>query len=240
MGYFFGPGNQSPTAAAIPVPGTIADLVWWLRADQILGTNGVAVPIVGNSTPWIGGPLAALATGTVTVDTPQLNKLNVLKWPGAATGRYALLNPLEFAGQVAVFAVVKPAASTNQTLLGSAASGLQVDVNSGANGFDITKATIGVIASSATPMTAGTWYQINVTWSAVTGAYSFRVGRASAGAATSTLQTITGNTVAIGYNAATNASDLASSLAELIVYDRILSTAQISAVEAYLNIKWGV
>jgi hypothetical protein len=222
------------------VPGTIPDLLWWLHSDSILGTNTVAVPTLGNSTPWILGSLAALSTGAVTVDSTQLNGLNVLKWPAAASGRYVIAQPYQFAAGFTVFAVVKPSASTNQTLLGAAASGLQVDINSGANGFDLTKATIGVIASSSVAMTAGTWYQINATLNTTTAAYAFRVARAAAGSGTGGFSPITGVTSGIGYNVATGASDLSSSVAEIAVYGRILTGAEITALETYAHTKWGV
>jgi hypothetical protein len=224
----------------IGIPGTINDLVWWFQVDKIKGTNTVSVPWLGNLNPAVPGTWAGLATGTVTVDSAQLNGLNVLKWPAATTGRYVMATPVQFSAQVTVFAVVKPSAATNQTLIGAANSGLQVDVNSGANGFDLTKAQIGVIASSSVAMTAGTWYQINATWSATTGVYAFRVARATAGSGTSTLTTITAVTSGVGYNVATSGSDLSSSVAEVIVYDRILTATEISIVENYLFNKWAV
>jgi len=239
MGGFI-PQSGSSVSTPVPAPAQIPNLVWWLRGDQFLGDNPTGLPILGNSTPWIGGALAALSSGAVTIDTTQLNGQNVLKWPGGATGRYVMSNPVLFSGQVSVFAVVKPLAATSQTVIGAAASGLQVDINSGSNGFDLTKATIGVIASSSVAMTAGSWYQINATWSATTGAYAFRVGRASAGSGTSTLTTITGLTSGLGYNVATSASDLGSSVAELAVYNRILTSTEISTMESYLESKWGV
>lgn len=238
--FWRGDGTWSAVSITTPTPGTIPDLIWWLRADQVLGTNTVAVPTVGNSTPWILGSLATLSTGTVTVDSTQLNSQNVLKWPGASTGRYVISQPYEFQGGFTVFAVVKPAAASNQTLLGAANSGLQVDVNSGANGFDLTKSQVGVIASSTTALTAGTWYQLNATLVTSTAVYAFRVARAAAGSGTGGFSPITGVTNAVGYNSATNASDLSSSVAEIIVYGRVLSGSEIASVETYLNSKWGV
>lgn len=239
MGCFISP-TQAAAAAPPPAPALIPNLLWWLRADQILGDNPVPVPILGNSNPAILGPLAALSTGAVTVDATQLNSKNVLKWPAAATGRYVIPQPFEFQAGFSLFAVVKPSAASNQTLLGAANSGLQVDVNSGASGFDLTKAQIGVIAASSTALTAGTWYQINATLNTATAVYSFRVARAAAGNGTGGFSPITGVTSGIGFNVATSASDLSSDVAELIVYNRILTSTEINTIESYINTKWGV
>lgn len=238
MGCFISP-TQAQTAPT-PLPATLPNLLWWLRADQILGDNPVALPALGNSNPAILGPLASLSTGTVTVDTSQLNSLNVLKWPAAATGRYVIPQPYEFNAGFSIFAVVKPSATTNQTLLGAANSGLQVDINSGTHGFDLTKSQIGVIAASSVALTAGTWYQINATLNTVTAVYSFRVAGASAGSGTGGFSPITGVTSGVGYNVATNASDLSSSVAEIVVYNRILTSSEINKVESYFGTKWGV
>jgi len=238
MGEFISPTNAG--VVPTPPPALIPNLLWWLRADQIIGDNPVAVPVLGNSNPPILGALASLSTGAVTIDTAQLNNKNVLKWPAAATGRYVIPQPFEFQSGFSLFCVVKPSASSNQTLLGAANSGLQVDVNSGANGFDVTKSQIGVIASSSVAMTAGTWYQINVTLNTATAVYAFRVARASAGSGTGGFSPITGVTSGIGFNVATSGSDLSSTLAELIVYNRILTSTEITTNETYLNGKWGV
>lgn len=238
MGCFISP--TSAAAVPTPAPALIPNLLWWLRADQILGDNPVPVPTVGNSNPAVLGALASLSTGAVTIDTTQLNGLNVLKWPAAASGRYVIPQPFEFAGGVSIFAVVKPSASTNQTLLGAANSGLQVDVNSGAAGFDLTKSQIGVIAHSTVALTAGTWYQINATLNTATAVYSFRVARTAAGSGTGGFSPITGVTSGIGFNVATSASDLSSSLGELLVYNRILTSTEINTLETYLNTKWAV
>lgn len=238
MGEFISP-TQPATSPPLP-PALIPNLLWWLRADQILGENPVAVPAVGNSTPWLLGPLASLSTGTVTIDSTQLNNKNVLKWPAAATGRYVISIPYEFVAGVTIFAVVKPSASNNQTLLGAANSGLEFDVNSGANGLALTKSQIGVIASSSTALTAGTWYQVNATLVTTTAVYAFRVAETAAGSGTGGFSPISGITSGIGYNVAVGGNDLSSSVAEMAVYNRVLTATEINTMESYFNAKWGV
>lgn len=233
------PGTQA-SAAIIPAPALLPDLLWWLAADTIQGTNGTGIPVLGNATPWVLGPLASLAGGLVTVDSTQLNGHNVVKWPGTANGRYNLNTTFTFSQQVTVFAVVKPVAPTNQTLLGASQNGFEVDVNSGAGGFSITKALVASIASTTATLIAGTWYQFNVTYDATTGAYSFRVSQTAAGSGTSGVTGIAATTSGLGYNVAAVGADLSSSVAEVVVCQGIKTSPQILSVESYFNSKWGV
>lgn len=236
------PGPPGPTGSGgsvvTPLPGTINDLVYWLRSDLFLGTNGTSVPMLGNSTPWILGLLAANSAGAVTVDSTQLNSHNALKWPGSTAGRYSLATPLTL-NTVSVFIVFKPAAASNQTLLGAASGGFEVDINSGTGNMNITKSVTAVIGATTATLTAGTWYQANITYADSTGAFAFRVARTAAGSGTN-VQTITATTSAMGFNVATGGADSNSAIAEMIVYNRVLSGTEISNIEAYLLAKWGV
>lgn len=229
---------QNASGTSTSLPGTINDLLFWLRGDQVLGTNGTSIPLLGNATPWLLGPLASLTSGTVTVASSQLNSLNTLQWPGNSGGRYGITYPVTLS-KVTIFAVLKSTSSSNQTLVGAATGGLEMDVNTGASGVNLTKSFTAVVGSATTALTSGTWYQLNATYDSGSGAYAFRIAQAAAGSGTNALS-ITTTTTGIGYNVAANGNDLSAAIAELIIYGRVLSNSEILAVEAYLHSKWGV
>lgn len=236
------PGPQGPAGASgsitTPVPATIPDLLWWLRGDIVMGTNGVGIPTLSNQTPWATGPFVSNTGSGVSVGSSQLNSLNVLAWPGSSSGRYPISIPLTF-HKVTVFIVFNPASASNQTLFSGVTGAFEVDINSGTGNFNITKTFTTVIGATTATLTAGTWYQANVSYDDSSGAYAFRVSQAAAGSGTNA-QGISATTNGMGYNVAAGGNDLSSMIAEVIVYGRVLSGTEKSTVEAYLHTKWGV
>jgi len=99
-----------------------------------------------------------------------------------------------------------------------------------------------ILGTATNAWTVGTAFQANATYNATTGAFAFRQGRAANGSGT-------GATGAGGVNPTTfigadiNVSSQllnAASIAELIIYNRVLTSTEITNVENYLNAKWGV
>lgn len=228
-------------SGAVGVPGTIKDLVWWLQADQVLGTNGVIIPAIGNSHPAQRGTLLSGNTvgNGVSVSSSLLNSLPVLSWTNSTTGRYLLSPSVIFNSQVTVFIVAKPNSTTGAVILGGNQHSLEVDFSAAASGFNITKTFDAVIGSCTTTLSVGTWYQCNVTYNTSTGAYAFRVARAATNSGTS-VQSITVATSGVGWNVQGGTNDLNADVAEIIVYNRVLTSGEITSVETYLNSKWGV
>lgn len=236
------------------IPGTIPDLALWWESEDIIASSGTPIYRLRERTPWLGGILAANTTnGGATIDTTQLNSLNVVKWGASSTvSPYQLTNTLLIAPTAnpaaTFFVVCKPATSTGaQAFIGAPASSnalaFYLNGTSGTPKISLIKTGASIIGTATPSWTVGTWFQANATYNGTTGAYAFRQGRATAGSGT-------GATVAGGSGAAgctqigsdsTSTNFLSgASLAALIAYNRILSPTEIVNVENYLNAKWGV
>lgn len=233
------------------VPGTIPDLALWWASDDILGAAGGIITRLRERTPWITGIAGGNGSGKVIIDTPQVNGLNILKWPAASVnGTYTLPNSFLLAtgggttggtGGATYFLVARSSTATGtQAILGGGSNALALYMtNGGAKTVTLVKTGAAIIASSTTAWVNATAFQANATYNAATGAYAFRQGRASAGSGTGTTGAGTGLINTFGADGGTNLLNLAS-IAELIVYDRLLGSTEITAVENYLNAKWGV
>jgi hypothetical protein len=228
------------------LPGTIPDLVMWIETDNILGAAGALVNRLQEKTPWIGGVAAypTIANAPAVIDSTQLNGLNVLEWT-TSTGAYLMQPGFWLTGGCTYFfvgrglnntktgaqALVVGQSSNNPALYLSAATGNQFVsfVNEG----------VAVIGTCTTAWVLNTFFQMNVTYNATTGAFAFRQGRAAANSGT--------GTTGVGATSAMNTigddqfgSTLGASIAAIIVYNRVLSPTEITNVENYLFAKWGV
>lgn len=235
-----------------PVPATIPDLTMWFDCGAYLGAGGNIITRLKENTPWIGGLIGSNGTTLIALDTVQLNSLNILKWPAspATSGSMPIANGMVFTEGATFFAVIKPNnATTVQAIIGGVSGSLAFYQNSTASApnFSLVKTGSAVIGSSSVAWTPGTAVQVNATYVPTTGAFAFRQSRATAGSGTGT----TGAGATAGPSAQlTNqlGSDInagsqllnSSSIAELIVYQRPLTSGQITSVENYLFAKWGV
>jgi len=172
-----------------------------------------------------------------------------LKWPASSSaGTMSIEVPSPLHGASTFFTVIKPAtaiAPGGQAIVGAAGSGgisFYLNSASGGTALTLTKTSIANIATASVSWTAGTAFQANATYNATTGAFAFRQARSPAGSGTTT--TAAGNastTTFIGCDISTALGLLNSaSLAEVIVYNRVLTAGEITNVETYLNTKWGV
>ena len=83
------------------------------------------------------------------------------------------------------------------------------------------------------------WHQINYTYNSSTGAYAFRADRSPDGSGTNAKSV--GNVAAIGTKSSGGSIEsLSGQIAEFILYTRILSGAEITTVETYLNSRYGL
>jgi hypothetical protein len=223
----------------VGVPATINDLVWWWQGDIALVSAGTGLQRMFDSGPWTGNH-ANTSAPDVTRSATQLNSRNVFTWPGANTGRWSLSTGISLP-VVTCFAVVKPNRSAGVPAFNFTGpnGSFQYTQDSGNGKHAVVKTGTAIIGESTTVLTNGSWYQINATYNGTTGAYAFRTARSADGSGTN-LQAITAQTTAFGYNISTSNEDAAADLAEFVVYQRVLSGAEISAVEAYLLAKWGV
>jgi hypothetical protein len=112
-----------------------------------------------------------------------------------------------------------------------------VDINA-AGQLQINQSLLAIIGTSSTTLTTAVAFQGNITYNDTTGAYAFRVAQAAAGSGTN-IKAITGKNLYAAYLQGFT-QYLNGSLAELIVYNRVLTGPEIASVEAYLHTKWGV
>ncbi len=223
------------------VPATIPDLMWWWQGDIANISSGTTMQRMFDSGPWTGNHCAPVTGVGVVRSATQLNGKNVFTWPGASTGRFALNSGI-LLPTVTIFAVVNPAlTATGKSVINiNGPTGAFQYTQDGSNGkMAVVKSNTAVVGESTSALTDGTWYQVNAAYNASTGAYAFRKARAADGSGTNA-QSITSNTTTINYNPNNNSEDTAGSIAELIIYQRVLTLTEIQTVEAYLLAKWGV
>lgn len=241
-----GVAGTAGTGTAIAIPGQTADLMYWWSSSGILASAGKTVPRLQELTPWVGG---VFATGSLTtISATQLNGLNVIQFPPVLDS-YNIQYPTTLSAATSgatYFIVFKPAsavASGSQAFVGGAGSALAFYMNSASGGTAITlvKTAAAVIGVATSSWTTGTWFQANATYNAGSGAFAFRQARAAAGSGTGATSAGSGLLQFVGadFNATTNRLNSAS-LAELILYNRVLTAGEITNIETYLNTKWGV
>jgi hypothetical protein len=228
-----------------PVPATIKDLAFWISADIVNVSNvsgGITQSAIADRTPWRTGAVATLTGSTVNISNTQLNGLNVWQWP--SSNIMPLNAPFSLKQGCTYFIVFQGNFTTAiQAFTGATASGgmsLYLMTASGSQHIGIVNPFVAIVATSTASWTVGTWYQANVTYNPTTGAYAFRQARTAANSGTSaTLNAGTTPQSQIGGD--DNSEPLNNAfIAELIAYDRVLTSGEITSVENYLNSKWGV
>lgn len=247
-----GAAGVAGTGSVIAVPGTISDLTYWWSASDILQSAGNIVNRLREWTPWISGVMATPSNGpltaSVTIDTRTLNSLPLLQWSTSSiNGTFGILYPRPLQGAATFFTVIKPAAITapgGQAILGAGGSGgiaFYLNTASGGTSVCLVKTSVAVIGVSTATWTTGNAFQANATYNATTGAFAFRQARAAAGSGTGA--TGAGNAASLAFVGADNINGAllnTASLAEFIVYNRVLTSGEIVNIENYLNTKWGV
>lgn len=237
------PGPQGAAgggSAAIPLPATIADLLYWFKADPILANSGGAVPCLQNFCTWFSADSAEPTGIGATISGSLLNSLNNVTFPGNSAGRYLLSGGLNLAKNT-IFLVLNPASVTGMDLVAGPANCYELALTVSAGNIFLYNAVdnIAVIHINSTALPITTWAQINVTYDSSTGAFAFRAGQANQDSGTS-VHAVSVASTAIAYNPVAGGSDFNGSIAEIIVYGRVLTLTEIQSVEAYLHTKWNV
>lgn len=243
-------GFHPLSVSAPSVPGTIPDLALWWESDKILGTSPNAISRLEDLTPWAGGTFTTSAGNTAKVsplliNSATLNGLNTLITKPVSATDFSI-QPLDLTTggtRGATFFVVFKSGATgvNQAIFGtSQPSGLALYAGlTAANALSLVKTNVAVIGTSSATWTTSDWIQANATYNASSGAFAFRQSRTAANTGT--------GTTGAGITATdTMFADLASAIpasfgiAVAIAYSRILTSAEITEVENYINAKWGV
>lgn len=239
LGVKWAPGGGSSPE----YPDTLNDLVLWFTGSKTNKSQGRLLPALQNFTSSLPG-LTPLAISAAPRSSTDLNSLPVYTFNGYSTA-YATPNAISAATgallkKLTIFVVFKPSFvnAYQNFLCGQSNGSLQFVINPSAH-FEVISSGVTIIGTDSNTLSAGTWYQANCTYDDSTGAFAFRVAQA-AGASGTNAQTISVPSGAVGYNPSGSIQFLGGDLAELIVYDRVLSPTEIANVEAYLNAKWGV
>lgn len=227
------------------VPGNIPNLRLWLATDKITEPSASVVSIIPSANPQ-RVPYYAQATLFpaigVTVDSGTLNGLPVLACPGTANGNYNLSSSVLLATQFTIFAVINPlTAGVAQDLI----CGLQHAVDfqiSTTQKLVLADSNTAVLATSTGSLTASTYQQVMCQWTNSTKAYLFHIARTAAGSGTgsATFASTTVPCSGMFYNVQASANFFNGKFAEMLCYDRVLTSLEITAVESYLLGKWGV
>jgi hypothetical protein len=226
------------------LPPVTNDLNYWFDASQVLSSAQAYLPVMQNSCPWFSAmtPYAYNSYPNLAViDSTQLNGKNVASFNGSADYQYAnnvapvLVNSTSFV----VFRCTGGVSAAQSFYSSSNGSGgLQFYVDSGVLNFS--KAYVANIASDTTTLSNNTWYQCNMTYNSSTYNYAFRVARTASSSGTAAGgYSITGPSIYVGATIGAGQNFLGD-IAEMILYTRVLSLAEIQSVEAYLHTKWGV
>lgn len=231
------------------VPGAVPNLLVWLATDKITGASGSSVGVIPSVNPalcpvWpvgINTGAAPPAQGA-TIDATLVNGLPVLAFPNSAVGDYQGVgwNPA-FAVAMTFFAVINPLALTGGDIISGAQHAMNVQQSTGQK-LTITDSNTAVLATSTSGMTSNVYQQIMVQWLNSSKVWTFRIGRASAGTGTagSAFASTAIPSNAYFYNGQVNSNFFGGKFAEMLIYNRVLTSPEIALVEAYLLAKWGV
>ena len=238
---------KSPNTSLL-TPATIANLVSWVDSSILTIGAGKTVVQLNSPVPSIlTSPFINLSSTTVLGST-QLNSKNVITFPGTSAGAFLLSSPYApILTQSTIFIVFRTStltANTSYTFCSGLASSLQFRMSVAVGGtlayLDLVKTQIVDIGNTSPgSIPANTAFQANVTYNSVSGAYSFRYAKAALSSGTN-IQSITVATTTLGMNAAGTSEFLLGDLAEIIIYNRVLTSTEISTIENYLTSKWGV
>lgn len=220
------------------IPPVLPNLIYWFSADRGPAQTGTAVtPVTWND------PADSITAASTSTNIPVWSSACQNGQPcytfSTSSSEFIINNPeAVFDQPITIFAVFKTPASfsatTNYFLFGG--NGVQF-------GFDITTTSGSVahlsinngsagIATDTTVLSANTWYQATMTYNYSTQAYQFWVNETSSSSGTGTAQSVSSATSTIGQNCG-------CSIADEVVYGRILSSTEINAMQQTLKAIYG-
>lgn len=220
-----------------PLPGTIPNIVYWFRGDLVVGDFLPHLPNSGYLPAFFPTAIAGGATGAAST----LNSLDVVNFPGTSASEYNFpASPTVTLHNSTVFIVFNPTvAAAGADFISGGSGAYEWGLNTSGK-LELTKALIAVIGDSVSTLSSGVWFQANVTYNDTTGAWAMKISRAADASGTN-IQAITAPLATAAYNPFSGGVFFLNGLlAELIVYNRVLSPTEITNIENYLFAKWGV
>jgi Concanavalin A-like lectin/glucanases superfamily len=234
-----------------PVPATIPGLLFWYKADPVDSPSGTVINAIPNWAPnYIGVGIAVGATGP-SVSSTQLNSLNTFTFAASVDMTLALSTSGTARGPVlhnsTMFVVANPSSLTGGTGIGAdimsglANSALEVRVDNTGKFKLVQQGGTNIGNSTTAVATVGSWSQFNYTYNDSTGAFAFRSAQAANGSGTTVAAISNPDNALLWFGPGGGFTlDWIGSIAEIIVYNRVLTLTEIQSVEAYINTKWGV
>lgn len=225
-------------------PSGISGLQAWYAADTGVSCSG-ACSDGGGVSAWNDKSSNAnnlsVGTGTPVYHTSQINTKPAITFDGFTYFNFATPINLQASTGGTIFLVFHSTDDTNkQHMVGGPINSFSYWlINSGkAHGADKT-ATAQLAVSTSVPGASWTttWYQTNVTRNSTT--IAFRRSQAPDGT-TSIANTISANETVIGHDADSNSARFVGQLAEVLIYNRVLTGGEITTVEAYLFGRYGI
>jgi hypothetical protein len=202
---------------------------------------GSLISVLQNFNPPLSAMSAYWSAASIgVISGTQLNGKNVVTLSGAGASDGFLFPGITgpLIPNSTVFAVFNATNVTpTQAIVSGPIHSLAFSVSGGST--ILVEQFVAVRATSTAVLANNTWYQANGTYVASTGVYAFRIASAAQGSGTAAASTITAASTAIGVTPGAS-QNFAGSIAEIIVFDRILTGGEISAIETYLLAKWGV
>jgi hypothetical protein len=227
--------NVGPVLTLSPTSG----MTVWYSADCVTFTSSVCGTPSNASTvtTWAdrsgNGKNLTLSAGTVTYNTSQINGYPALTLASAKLGLGSTISPSD---QTAFVVFKATSTASKNGIFGGAAGAFYYFVNAN-QGVDVA-ACVGGSHSGTATISAGTWYQSNVSRVSST-SVTFRLNRSTDGSSSDA----TGSATALstmGYNGCNNTEFFGGQIAEFLYYSSALSAGNITATENYLNQKYGL
>jgi hypothetical protein len=228
---------------AYSTPSSLSGLVAWLKADAISASDGDAVASWVDSSGNSNTPVQATAANKPTYTTNVLNGLPVVRFDGndgltmPTAGNFDLATPT-------IFVVAKRNAGTSGSIMGKSTTGftdgrrrkMAVATSSGgiayAAGSDSQS-----IAITATP---GNWNMFGVVATSNTSHSIYLNGTKTDFTTTLADSTLNAANMIIGSNFAVGTEPFNGDIAEIIIFNRALSSTQVVGIENYLANKYNL
>ena len=238
--------GKTPVAGGSFSPSDISGLLLWLKGDGTLWQDSArTTPATSDGDPvgaWdddsgnADHATQATAGARPSLQTAELNGLAVVRLDGGD-----MLQSVADAGQlpVSVFAVVRPDNfSAKRTVLGPSGGGaLAFGFNPTTGTLFADRASVANLGNGTTGAAAATWHRIGFLYDG--SSYTFRLNGASTGTG-SVSQSFASRDTQVGANQGAGSEPMIGDLAELLVYNSVLSDTDRDNVEAYQATKYGL
>lgn len=234
-----GPGNIA-IASSTDAPTRPWDSVTDFSTGDELQMRSGGLPSTGAIATWNdeSGNARNFAQATPANQPNATTQLNSLPIATFATDDY-LANAASLTLKPVTFISLFRSTTTGvlRTLIGSSTNGLQFLVGD-TNRLRVTQTWVSVIGNATTVLAADTWYLGVATYSAA-GVLAFRLNGATDGSTTNDL-VIGASSYDIGRNKQGGGEYWNGNIAELLVYNSVLSDANLQLIEGYIMHKFGL